>query len=299
MNIMEQSGLFKCIEKSASAEDLHSYVLLKFFSKKKYAEQFMAGSLYMNSLSYFWENGFEKQQDILEGVNATLRKESILSGAKSQIFKGDLMFRLDAYKYCNLLCFYRMDFSNQFQIDAGIKQRLISIPPSSMTQFGGYVVIIKQPQSLISRFSKQIPTGAKFVTGDVTYKPITGLKPGEKTQIVFQTEKQMKMPAVEVTSQKDCFVKESKYADQREWRICLFRGEKETNAHIANVGDLSDIATLVPVKKLKSTILDMYGPFLRWYPEVRPLYQGNMRRREFKEYLHSFEEGLGDLILLA
>lgn len=52
--------------------------LIKFFGKRNYAEQFLQGELYMNSLSYFWDNGFEEQKDLFEGVSETFdKKESV------------------------------------------------------------------------------------------------------------------------------------------------------------------------------------------------------------------------------
>ena len=38
------------------------------FTSGSHAEEFMAGRLYMNSLGFFWNNGFEGQRDMLEGV---------------------------------------------------------------------------------------------------------------------------------------------------------------------------------------------------------------------------------------
>lgn len=38
------------------------------FMMKSHAESFMAGEIYMSSLGYFWNNGFESQQDIDEGT---------------------------------------------------------------------------------------------------------------------------------------------------------------------------------------------------------------------------------------
>ena len=45
---------------------MHS--LIKFFAEKKYLDEFISGQLYMNTLDYFWKNGFEEQKDIFEGV---------------------------------------------------------------------------------------------------------------------------------------------------------------------------------------------------------------------------------------
>ena len=44
------------------------HLLIKYFNNKKYADEFVSGSLYMNSLNYFWNNGFDEQRDMFEGV---------------------------------------------------------------------------------------------------------------------------------------------------------------------------------------------------------------------------------------
>ena len=34
------------------------HILIKFFSQKSYIREFVSGKLYMNSLDYFWNNGW-------------------------------------------------------------------------------------------------------------------------------------------------------------------------------------------------------------------------------------------------
>ena len=42
-------------------QDSGSYVLLKFFGEKRYAEEFLNGSLYMNTLNFFQEQNVYKR----------------------------------------------------------------------------------------------------------------------------------------------------------------------------------------------------------------------------------------------
>lgn len=48
------------------------HILTRFFSQKKFLDAFISGKLYMNTLNYFWNNGFEEQKDIFEGVVCTV-----------------------------------------------------------------------------------------------------------------------------------------------------------------------------------------------------------------------------------
>ena len=42
------------------------HLLTRFFSQKNFLDAFISGKLYMNTLNYFWNNGFEEQKDIFE-----------------------------------------------------------------------------------------------------------------------------------------------------------------------------------------------------------------------------------------
>ena len=118
------------------------YILLKYFREKDYADAFIAGKLYMNSLGYFWNeyplieakrkleeylkshpgstaedaniipeyaNLNPDQADPFEGTVGTAPDDQIKSdfgdGALS-----DVIYRAIGYQYCNVLCFYRLDY---------------------------------------------------------------------------------------------------------------------------------------------------------------------------------------------
>lgn len=51
--------------------------ILKAFSKREYAEQFLDGMLYMNTLAHFRWNGTDDQRDPLEGASAFVLPRSI------------------------------------------------------------------------------------------------------------------------------------------------------------------------------------------------------------------------------
>lgn len=78
------------------------------FTSGPHAEEFMAGRLYMSSLGYFWNNGFEGQQDMLEGT-AWMQdpKESHFPKEWQSALCASIMVRAEAFQLCNLLCFHR------------------------------------------------------------------------------------------------------------------------------------------------------------------------------------------------
>ena len=117
-------------------EDILKSTLIRFTSSK-FLDSYRTGDLYLSSLSAFWdytdatlsfeeiiagrlapkyiedaiERRNKKQMDISEGVIAQIRRDKVPYLAAS--FNGhivhDVRFRLSAYKYCNTLCFTRVD----------------------------------------------------------------------------------------------------------------------------------------------------------------------------------------------
>ena len=92
------------------------HILTRFFSQKKFLDAFISGKLYMNTLNYFWNNGFEEQKDIFEGVVCTVPVKDFngfpmdFQAAQAS----DYHFRAEGYKFCNVLCFYKINFLCNF-----------------------------------------------------------------------------------------------------------------------------------------------------------------------------------------
>jgi len=281
--------------------------LIKYFSTRDYAEQFICGELYMNSLSYFWDNGFEDQRDLFEGVSETFDKKSIgFPIHMQQIVDGDVMFRLDAYRYCNLYCFYRVDIDEQGITDpTGYKClmpiKAIRLPGNEMSEFGNTVAIIKNETEFMNRVIKALEKDWMCIAGDVRYHQIEGSKSGKGGKTYWKAKELMPAPKFrrgKVTSTKDCFDKTLFYANQREWRICLFRNVKDDNAYRLKVGDLSDIVELVPVSQIQKRLLEMYKPCLP--ADVEPQFsgfKGNIRRKDFKEKMYQFDDAMGYIMM--
>lgn len=289
------------------SDNIQMRQLIKYFSTRQYAEMFRQGKLYMNSLSYFWENGIEDQRDILEGVSGTIDRKQFLSIQDRQLASGDPLFRLEAYQFCNLYCFYRVDISTElyktpFTTSVFPDTRLIQLPNRNMEQFGKFVAIVKDENELIKRVLAAIPQEWLCVAGDVIYRKRPGMKKQPMNWIEVVSEKAY--PASEIlkigrkTGNKDCFVKTDLYAGQKEWRICLFRNKNENDAYILNVGDLSDLVQIVPASAIQTTLLNQYKPCLMG--EVDPQrngYVGNVSRKEFRDKLYEFDGGLGKIVM--
>lgn len=110
------------------------------YTSRKYADSILNGDLYLSSLSSFWdmkkgkiryqdiesnnvtkedlkqaiEYGGLNQQDFSEGIAAQIPRDilnNILPPEMSKHAIHDARFRIEAYGYCNLLCFFRVDAS--------------------------------------------------------------------------------------------------------------------------------------------------------------------------------------------
>lgn len=262
------------------------HVLMRFFSEKSYLEQFLQGSIYMNSMGYFWnENAMEAamrkkreilkknpclnpdkiyiplenkapagQMDMLEGTIATVdRFDAGFDEKFANMQLTDVGLRAKGYQYCNLCCFYRYDVGLNDDVSDEIKK------------FGNYVAVIRNEQEFIRRIEEAVrASNFDFVCGNVEYKTIQ--KAGKTVAIghhaVFKSDD---IRIVDITSEeykdkfldrRDSFCKHIKYKNQKEWRIALYRGEKSTAAYRLELGDISDLVIWAPVDKMDKLFLE-------------------------------------------
>lgn len=299
-------------------------ILLKYISKKEYVDDFMAGKLYMNSLYYFWneyplekakqekekiiketganpddvlvpiEGGLNNQQaDIYEGTIAFGKDEDF----ESSEFKGhvlmDSAYRAVGYGYCDVLCFYRLDYS--------IIDRLISYSVGNMSGFGEYVVIVDNQSELIRRINKASEAlGFKYLCGNVTYRrpklngvPIEINRPHIALKSELAIDISSKMTGSSIISTRDAFMKMDKYKDQNEWRVALYRGAKETEAYQLDIGDIRDIAHWVKAENMMTEVDRLIGKGARAFCNG---FYGNISRKEMKEKFYLLGDNYAHVI---
>lgn len=245
------------------------YYLLKYFAKKKYLNDFLDGHLYMNTLHYFWdEDVFEEmiknqasgsgdgvpvnrlpmlQEDMMEGTLGMYKSEKLM-----HIFKDyslcDGILRSVGMGYLNILCFYKLYFDviDRFDGVKGIDYH----PSSEMNTFGDYVAFILNPSELGTRIGNAARKECyRYHAQSVRYYALE--KNGEisdvfhrhnmlvRTDTVFDISELLQKGLI--TKYRDCFQKTEMYQNQNEWRVALYRGERNTDAYTLNVGSLRDI----------------------------------------------------------
>lgn len=272
------------------------YSLIRYFSNKEYRDQFVAGKLYMNTLDYFWNNGFDDQKDLFEGVVCTVPVKEF--GAFPTVFQSaqatDFRFRAEGYKYCNVCCFSRIDYVSS---PAGSLGHLISYNYNpKMTEFGSYAVLIKNEDKFINRVRDAANSkGYKYLCGNVNYKKL--MKDGRLTKegpLTYWAAKDKYFTIQELENRgikikrRDCFDKSVNYEAQKEWRIALYRGIKDTKAYTLDIGDLSDIVTSFDASELTKVLehnMNCGNPISEFEG-----WRGNTDRKEMRELFYK----LGD-----
>lgn len=266
------------------------HTLIKFISRKEYVDDFLAGRLYMNSLDFFWNNGFDDQKDIFEGIICTVPVQDMtfLPIDFQSVQATDCRFRAEGYKYCNILCFYKQEFYSDgpfIHFDYNTK----------MTEFGEYAVIIKNKQELLRRVDKAIKANEyKYLCGSVCYhkQKLNGKESKEGNRLhlkvsdrYFEIDELIRL-GYRITK-RDCFDKDISYKVQNEWRISVYRGIKETNPFVLDIGRISDIVKVVPSAMLENELKKNISLYIS---NTQDCYYGNIDKREMRELFYQ----LGD-----
>lgn len=139
--------------------------IIKFFSKKKYLEEFISGKLHMNTLDFFWNNGFEDQKDIFEGVvcNVPVKDFRGFPINFQSVQACDSRFRAEGYKYCNVLCFYKQ----RYKTDGSFINYEYN---QNMKEFGEYVAFVTNEREFLQHVGATAEKEKyKYLCGDVRY----------------------------------------------------------------------------------------------------------------------------------
>lgn len=210
------------------------------FTKPEHVESTLSGHLYMNSIGYFWEHGFEDQKDIYEGIHHCEAPEQSDFAKRftenlQRHLTGNIMWRNEAVKYCNVLCFYKL---NRYQ------DQCERISPEIM-EFGEAAIHIFNVDEFIRRLF--VATRAKrdfcWCAGRVVYYHPHG--------------------GIILDKDLDCFCKTAKHSYQKEWRLVVINNyskklmdaksnpnAKYTDSYILDMPDIHDIARVINTNDL-------------------------------------------------
>lgn len=267
------------------------HVLIKF-TKLDYAKSFQQGKLYMNTLSWFWNNGFEDQKDILEGVIAKIqpRNMSAFDPTFLNVQCEDFQIQACGYEFCNVFCMSKID------VNVSPNGQIRVTAPAKMDKFGEYAVIIDDEEEFLKRINRAITNnGHKYLCGKIMYHSpkINGKNMTANHQMLLKTANSydIKQLIRDANHRKyDSFDKSTEYQYQNEWRLTLYRGVREQDAYLLDIGDLNDITHIV--KNSEINIIQLINEHKNLSKSV-DCYYGNVDRHELRDLFYQLGENKG------
>ncbi|MBE6004405.1 MAG: hypothetical protein E7232_10050 [Lachnospiraceae bacterium] len=293
-----------------------SHILLKFTD---YVEDFLRGSLYMNTLHYFWyEYRNQKINDYLlshpgedrvpiTALQSHVPQEDMFEGSigigntvDNELDKyalTDTAYRAVGYKYCNVMCMYRLEYQFEAFSDVG---QMVHYDVPQMDDFGDSVIIITDENEFLRRIMRAAEKERYlFLCGNVKYwTPKNADIMSKKHHLLFESEPVDMNSEPFVSSIKihrDCFQKMDNHKNEKEWRIALYRGVKETKAYRLEIGSIRDIAICVSKEDLIKEIDRLFrnGKIKQCGEE----YYGNVSRRELRQKFYELGDNKAQMLV--
>ena len=139
-------------------------MLVKFFEKKEYAESFVKGKLYLNTVSYFRKHEDSARGDDYEGrPTAPPIKSVTFNDTKFSVPEDAPLahFSFEGIEFVNLLCFSNLKLS---------EEKDLKIDDKYYEEFGKHFVIIRNPDFFLYTFYRAcIKSDYYFINDEVEY----------------------------------------------------------------------------------------------------------------------------------
>lgn len=219
---------------------IKDYLLLRYLEECSFTDRFMAGHIRLNSLDFFWgehdEPTKEGQIDSMEGLVCPIDAHST-----------DDCSRSDGYRYCNLLCCNRLNYTENNKTIGWYSN-------DDMSKFGDYVVIIKDPDE----FQRRLVDAATALNYSCLCQPVEYCN--------------------DVSPDRDVFDKSTDFAYQNEWRAALYRGLSICEPIELHIGPIDDIAEWCYTRELQRRLSRIF--YDRDFSHTSHASCGNVTRAE-------------------
>ena len=230
---------------SIAANRRHIFFLAKFFSTEEYANQFIAGRLYANKLSFFKElerNSSDVREDIHEGTMVWGQPGQVRIEINGHDMSSDLAapvsissHRLDQF---NVVCLHAGTLESQGHepplSPSEMKDRLLI--PNECEKFGPYAVAIRSGPEFLNRVKRAAELhDYRMAHGLVHYydpETFSGSFPGIM----------------------GAFMKQAKFAEEREYRIVVESQVIRPGPLELDIGDITDIAMHTTIKEVNQNL---------------------------------------------
>ncbi len=233
----------------------HIWYFIKFFTEEIHADQFIAGNLYMNTMSYFktLENESDSgRPDSTEAIAHWWQPDDILvkfqlpGFGETKISKKDLAapvsISFDYHNYVHVFCLYAIH-TNGFRINDGkidctenrveeLRQQLRI--DERCQRFGKYAVIIR-PDLFLAQV-REVLKGREFAYRLVQYYD--------------ETTFHGMIPPRDIP-----FRKQKRFTYQQEFRICVYPKIVHNSPITINIGNISNMTGKVLSSQLNSQLV--------------------------------------------
>lgn len=213
--------------------------LMKVVPCRGYANSFLDGNLYCNTVRYFRDHGYDE----FEGA-AFLHPDTVCLGSLTipkKDLAGPVVVKLDRVADLNIFCMFSWTVptvgNDKVLID--LESQLGSIE-SCITDFGLYTVVVKNTTEFLCRVDRAVTQYASgflpSVRGVVRYfDPDT-----------HQTDfaKELMIP----------LFKQKRFAYQKEYRFVLQTGRQPAGPFVLTIGDIRDIAFCMKTEDIYDSV---------------------------------------------
>lgn len=220
-----------------------------------FAQSLLEGNLYMNPLSYFrtLEDGAQKegnkaQKDPMEGVCGTIPKNRLrqfgfhFSEDLLDVMGDHVTLLSDNYGYNNLFCLYRLQIDEDAKTIQRPSRQLVDFNDKDKAQ--KVVIWFRDSEEFLRRLETAIQAALTeqaleyAIYGGVTYGNAWINADGPGTRSAFH--------------------KDSSYAYQEEWRLCILRREWVDEAISFPVGNLDELCEVIPLEQFLNHLDQIY-----------------------------------------
>ena len=201
--------------------------LMKIVPCKEYADTFLDGNLYSNTVRYFRDRGYDE----FEGA-AFIHPDTLRIGSHTipqEDLAGPVIIKLDQVADLNIFCMFswRVPEVGDEKILIDLESQLGSIA-ACIKDFGPYTVVVRNTAEFLRRVDRAVTQrGSRFLTsvrGVVRYfDPDT-----HRTDLAAA----LKIP----------LFKQKKFAHQKEYRFVLQTDREPAGCLVLPIGDIRDIA---------------------------------------------------------
>lgn len=213
--------------------------LMKIVRCQSYANSFLDGNLYCNTVRYFRDHGYDE----FEGA-AFLHPDTVRFGSHTipkEDLAGPVVVKLDRVADLNIFCMFSWTVptvgNDRILID--LESQLGSIE-SCITDFGPYTVVVKNTTEFLRRVDRAVTQcGSGFL---LSMRGVVRYFDPDTHQTDFANE--LKIP----------LFKQKRFAYQKEYRFVLQTGRQTAGPLVLTIGDIRDIAFCMKTEDVYASV---------------------------------------------